>query len=74
MLCHHIICKSIIHWAAWYNFWLLTELTPKGVVFHFVFFVKAMAIILHILSASWCRACLAAWLNCRRLTGMQHTQ
>ena len=25
-------------WAAWYNTWLLIELTPKGVVFSFLFF------------------------------------
>ncbi len=27
-----------LHWAARYNTWLLIELTPKGVVFSFLFF------------------------------------
>ena len=32
-------------WAAWYNTWLLVELTSKGVVFHFIFsFLFAFAV------------------------------
>jgi len=25
-------------WAAWYNNWLLIKLTPKGIIFSFLFF------------------------------------
>ena len=33
---HHIIGVSRqLLWAAWYNFWLLVKLTPKGVSFLF---------------------------------------
>ncbi len=28
---------NIVSWAAWYNTWLLNKLTPKGIVFSFLF-------------------------------------
>ncbi len=37
-LCNaHTTGTSFCTWAAWYNIWLLSKLTPKGVVFSFLF-------------------------------------
>ena len=34
-------------WAAWYSTWLLIKLTPKGVVFSFLFFSYLNGIVMH---------------------------
>ena len=38
--CKIVLMSSLDPWAAWYNTWLLVELTPKGVVFRFFFFSR----------------------------------
>ena len=36
---NHADCESdLLTWAAWYNTWLLIQLTTKGVVFSFLLF------------------------------------
>ena len=34
---------SFIFWAAWYNTWLLIKITPKGVVFSFLFYMTGLS-------------------------------
>jgi len=36
-LCKHLRTLLKLAWAAWYNTWLLIKLTPKGVLFSFLF-------------------------------------
>jgi len=40
LICQLSVIMNFDTWAAWYNTWLHIKLTPKGVVFSFLFFLS----------------------------------
>ena len=48
-------------WAAWYDTWLLIKLTPKGVVFSFLFFASGHLV--HVLQVDLVQAGNLSWFG-----------